>query len=370
MNVSLDHPKTQLIPAATENGCVENASNENDINETLIVNTSADSEDITLLTNVTSDTEQMSSLNKKISVSSQKDSSSSVKKTKCVDGVRPLECTSTQENDISSKQIVPENENDIQVTNGAKTDVVMAITANTPINDNSKYGEDKKLTGSNEVNSLSCDTVASPDNENSVVSNDCKVAVESKKDHTDKGPCDVKSPNLLSSIGEEEISEVKRTSLPLKVVNAQERSPNTGKRRNTNPAVSFHNKNVQPLIAKDVDIKRIMSTERHPTRSGFGGTADFDGKKPSLTPPERLKLQLKSGKKPHPLIILPDTGHFWCDPPQSNMSNPKYFLSCFDMEKQWKEIYGDGVDIVINPSETAADAYVSNFSQVIFSYFV
>ena len=38
------------------------------------------------------------------------------------------------------------------------------------------------------------------------------------------------------------------------------------------------------------------------------------------------------------------------------------------MEKPWKEMYGDGVNIVPNDSEIAANAYVSKFSQVDISH--
>ena len=331
MDVSFDHPNVQLIQTATENGCMDNTPTRNDMLETKTVNTNANLKDMDLSKNVISDIEKMSSLNTEMGPSSRKDSCSSVMEIKGADGVRPLMCA--KENNIPSIQIIPENENRIKTTNGPKTDVVIELVdtvAPKAINDNSIIGDDKKLTGS----------------------------------------CAIKSHPILSSIVEGETSKRSRTSLPVKKVNVEERSPNTGKRRNTNPSLKLPNKIGQPLTAKDVDIRRIMSNERQSTRSGFGGTADSDCTKPSLTPPERLKLQLKSGKKPHPLIILPDNGHFWCDPPQSNMSKPKYFLSCFDMEKQWKEIYGDDVDIVINPSETAADAYVSNFSQVFFPLFV
>ena len=366
MDVSFDHPNVQLIPTVTENGCPENTKN--DIIESEIVNTNANIVDIVLSKNVTSDINQMSSLNKEMSVSSQKDSSSAVKEIKGDDGVRPLVCTN--ENSIPAKQIIPEIENSKKVTNSPKTDVVIEqvdTVVTDAINDNSKYGDDKKLTGSNEVNSLSYGTAACPETNISVLNNDCNNKGDSNKDHTEQGMSAVKSHPILSSIAEGEMSESRsRTSLPLKVVKLEER--NTGKRRNTNPSIKVPNKNAQPLVAKDVDIRRIMSNERQSTRSGFGSTGDADGTKPSLTPPERLKLQLKSGKKPHPLIILPDNGYFWCDPPQSNMSKPKYFLSCFDMEKQWREMYGDNVDIVVNPSETAADTYVSNFSQVIISH--
>ena len=107
----------------------------------------------------------------------------------------------------------------------------------------------------------------------------------------------------------------------------------------------------------------MLSNEE--SKSDVGGTTYFEGKHAPLTPPERLRLQLNSGKKPHPLILLPDDGKFWCDPPpQSNSSNLQYFLSCFDMEKEWKKMYGDEENIVVNPSDIAADAYVTRFSQV------
>jgi hypothetical protein len=108
----------------------------------------------------------------------------------------------------------------------------------------------------------------------------------------------------------------------------------------------------------------MLSNERRPSTSSVGGTAEFENKNTPLTPSERLKVQLNSGKKPHPLILLPEDGKFWCDPPQSNVSTSKYFLSCFDMEKEWKKMYGDDDNIDINPSDIAADAYLTKFSQV------
>ena len=136
-------------------------------------------------------------------------------------------------------------------------------------------------------------------------------------------------------------------------------------RRQTESNIKFSNKR-RGSENQTTDIRRVISSVQQSTRSGFGGTADFEDKKPSLTPSERLKSRLETGSKPHPLIILPDDGKFWCDPPHDKhgASNQQYFLSCFDMDKPWKEIYGDTYDIVVNPNEVAAHAYVTNFSQV------
>ena len=140
-------------------------------------------------------------------------------------------------------------------------------------------------------------------------------------------------------------------------------------RRQTESNIKFSNKR-RGSENQTTDIRRVISSVQQSTRSGFGGTADFEDKKPSLTPSERLKSRLEAGNKPHPLIILPDDGKFWCDPSLDTnpASSQQYFLSCFDMDKPWKEIYGDAYDIVVNPNEVAAHAYVTNFSQVQCTY--
>ena len=140
-------------------------------------------------------------------------------------------------------------------------------------------------------------------------------------------------------------------------------------RRQTESNIKFSNKRRGSEL-QTTDIRRVISSVQQSTRSGFGGTADFEDKKPSLTPSERLKSRLETGSKPHPLIILPDDGKFWCDPSLDTnpASSQQYFLSCFDMDKPWKEIYGDTYDIVVNPNEVAAHAYVTNFSQVQCTY--
>jgi hypothetical protein len=98
------------------------------------------------------------------------------------------------------------------------------------------------------------------------------------------------------------------------------------------------------LIAKDVDITRIMSDEEQWLNSSSGVTTDCKDKNPALTPAERLQWQLKYGNKPHPIISLPDDGKFWCDPSRPNISHPNYCKytekTMDDMEKLWKEIFG------------------------------
>ena len=168
----------------------------------------------------------------------------------------------------------------------------------------------------------------------------------------------------LSKITEGEISNNKHTSLPVNNQNIEIDRPS--ERRLTEPSIkttkSDRNKLKSIDCTKNMEITRVVSSERQSSRSGFGGTADFHGKKPSVTATERLKAEMESGNKPHPLIILPDDGKFWCDPPDKQVSAQKYYLSCFEMKEQEK--YTDLSNVIVNPIEVAADAYKNHFSQV------
>lgn len=168
----------------------------------------------------------------------------------------------------------------------------------------------------------------------------------------------------LSKITEGEISNNKHTSLP--VNNQKIDIDRPSGRRLTEPSIkttkSDRNKLKSIECTKDMEITRVVSSDRQSSRSGFGGTADFNGKKPSVTASERLKAEMKSGNKPHPLIILPDDGKFWCDPQDKQVSAQKYYLSCFEMKEQEK--YTDLSNVIVNPIEVAADAYKNHFSRV------
>ena len=182
-------------------------------------------------------------------------------------------------------------------------------------------------------------------------------------DSKGKESIDLRHP-ILSSIAEGEVSVDKHASLP---VSSQKKDvTNSSGRRLTEPAikpVKSDKNRLKSLDCKNMEITRVVSSERCSNRSGFGGTADFDGKKPSVTPSERLKAELATDNNPHPLIILPDDGKFWCDPPTENVTERKYFLSCFEMEN--KDKYKDLTNVVENPSEIAAETYVKSFSQVL-----
>ena len=124
--------------------------------------------------------------------------------------------------------------------------------------------------------------------------------------------------------------------------------------------------NISKRNLDNKDNRRMVSSVRQSTRSGFGGTG-FEGDdngKTLLTPSERLKFQLKTGIRPHPLVILPDDGKFWSDPPANSGSNVKYLLSCFDMETPWRQIYGHKTNIIENQNEICAEMYKKNFSEV------
>ena len=264
-----------------------------------------------------------------------------------------------------NEQLSPEIENGINATNcpvSVGVDDIVKSSVSKATSNNSLSNGDNNNAGMSEVSCLPNDTSTSSEKNDIVWRSNCTSTADENTDNHEKQTNPNKVHSHLSSIVEGEISANKHTSLPIKPVIVEKQGHTTGKRRQTESSATLTKKKEPSPAAKDSGITRIFSNERQSTRSGFGGTADtFTA---TLTPPETLKLQLQSGQKPHPLIVLPDDGKFWCDPPQSNVSNQKYFLSCFDMEKPWKEMYGDGANIVPNESEIAANAYVSSFSRV------
>ena len=104
---------------------------------------------------------------------------------------------------------------------------------------------------------------------------------------------------ILSKITEGEISNNKHTSLP--VNNQKIDIDRPSERRLTEPSIkttkSDRNKLKSIECTKDMEITRVVSSERQSSRSGFGGTADFNGKKPSVTASERLKAEMKRMKQ-------------------------------------------------------------------------
>lgn len=220
--------------------------------------------------------------------------------------------------------------------------------------------EPKSLTyGKSDVTSIDINT--SPDKSDALSNNESTASNNLSRDPKVKDKIDLRHP-ILSSIAEGEISVNKHASLP---VSSQKIDVTcSGGRRLTEPVikpVKTDKNRLKSLDCKNMEITRVVSSERHSNRSGFGGTADFDGKKPSATPSDRLKAEL-SITRSHPLIILPDDGKFWCDPPREKVTETKYSLSCFEMQS--KDKYKDMTNVVENPSEVAAEAYIKSFSKV------
>ena len=121
----------------------------------------------------------------------------------------------------------------------------------------------------------------------------------------------------------------------------------------------------------NIEHRVAVAQPNQRTRSGFRGTTNVT--KDGDTPSRRLQDEISKGVKPHPLMILPKRGGFWCDPPNVQMRDEeesaplrqRYFLSCYEMNKPWQNTYDVTENVVVNPTELAAEAYVNNFSKVI-----
>ena len=221
----------------------------------------------------------------------------------------------------------------------------------------------------NKVDVISKDLDTRPEKSTIMSNNEPITSNQPIKDNNIEESIDFRH-SVLAAIKEGEVCSDKHSSLP---VNSKEIDIDaSGGRRSTEPSISTgkcDNNKIKSIAlsvgsCKDVEITRVVASERErqSTRSGFGGTADFDGKKPTVKPSERLKAELHTGKSPHPLIILPDDGKFWCDPSNDKVSNRDYHISCFEM--QHRDKYKDLENVIVNPVELAAEVYVKNFSQV------
>ena len=247
----------------------------------------------------------------------------------------------------------------------------MKLTNNTTSLEDSmaKPPEEAVIFIENKVDVIAKDLDTSPEKSTVVSNNEPATSKLAIKDNKVEESIDFRHP-VLSAIKEGEVCSNKHSSLP---VNTKEIDIEaSGGRRSTEPSIDPGKGNIDKIRSialsiescKDVEITRVVSSERErqSTRSGFGGTADFDGKKPTVKPSERLKAELKTGNTPHPLIILPDDGKFWCDPSNDKVSNRDYHISCFEM--QHKDKYKDLENVIVNPIELAAEVYFKNFSQV------
>ena len=260
---------------------------------------------------------------------------------------------------------ITEAENKVRVSikvQSKETSVKETSLPDTLESDNQKLKKEVNI-AADPTHSVKNDSITAENNENRESDSPCVSTLP----HNGSKITDVSNKTIdLLSAAEKKESDSKHLSLPNKKDFCTEDVSSCSGRRQTDSNIHFTSKNAR-RGSKNVevsDIRRVISSVRQSTRSGFGGTADFECKKPSMTPSERLKSQLESGCIPHPMVILPDDGKFWCDPPSSHPSDRQYYLSCFDMDKPWKEIYGDKVDIVVNPNEIAADVYLNKFSQV------
>ena len=276
----------------------------------------------------------------------------------------PLSENSNLENTSNEKQV--DQINPIMIA-----DEGMKLTNNTTsLNDSmAKPPEEAIISIENKVDVISKDLATSAEKSTIVSINEPTFSNQPIKDNTIEESINFRH-SFLSAIKEGEVCSDKHSSLPVNTKEINIEAP--GGRRSTEPSISPGKGDIDKIRSialsvgscKDVEITRVVSSERErqSTRSGFGGTADFDGKKPTIKPSERLKAELSTGITPHPLIILPDDGKFWCDPSNEKVSNREYHISCFEM--QHKDKYKDLENVIVNPIELAAEIYVKNFSQV------
>jgi len=238
-----------------------------------------------------------------------------------------------------------------------------------------KPPEEAVISIENKVDVISKDLDTSQEKSTIVPNNEPTPSNKPIKDNAVEENIDFRH-RILSSIKEGEVCSDKHSSLPVNTKEI-EIEPSSG-RRSTEPSINPGKGDIGKIKSialsvgscKDVEITRVVSSERErqSTRSGFGGTADFDGKKPTVKPSERLKAELSTGNTPHPLIILPDDGKFWCDPSNEKNSNRDYYISCFEM--QHKDKYKDLENVIVNPIELAAEVYVKTSVRTIITTFV